>query len=111
MYSAVEPSIDELLETLKAKLAESGISLMAVLTTMSRFAHHSFHNQPLIVPQRPNATCVMGFQSWRQAGYQVRKGEKGIAIYAPMRFKTRTCVGTTVSAKQSGILQPGSSPR
>jgi len=54
---------------------------------MSRFAHYSLHNQLLIFLQRPSASRVMGFQSWRQAGYQVRKGEKGIAIYAPMHFK------------------------
>ena len=32
----------------------------------------------------------MGFQAWRQAGYQVRKSKKGIAIYAPMRFKAES---------------------
>jgi antirestriction protein ArdC len=87
MNSATKPSIDDLLKTLKAKLAEPGTSLLPVLSTMSRFAHYSLHNQLLIFLQRPTASRVMGFQSWRQAGYQVRKGKKGIAIYAPMHFK------------------------
>jgi len=85
MNSATKPSIDDLLEQLKSKLAEPGTSLLPVLSTMSRFTHYSLHNQLLIFLQHPHTTRVMGFQSWRQAGYQVRKGEKGIAIYAPMR--------------------------
>jgi len=40
----------------------------------------------LIFAQRPTATHVLGYRSWLKAGYQVRKGGKGIAIYAPMRF-------------------------
>lgn len=90
MNSAIQPSIDELLKGLRAKLAQPGTSLLPVLDLMSRFAHYSLHNQLLIFLQRPLATRVMGFQAWRQAGYQVRKGEKGIAIYAPMRFKSES---------------------
>jgi antirestriction protein ArdC len=32
---------------------------------------------------------VQGYRAWNKAGYQVRKGEKGIAIYAPMLFAKR----------------------
>jgi antirestriction protein ArdC len=31
----------------------------------------------------------MGYRAWNKAGFQVRKGEKGIAIYAPMLFPKR----------------------
>jgi antirestriction protein ArdC len=31
----------------------------------------------------------MGYRAWNKAGFQVRKGEKGIAIYAPMLFAKR----------------------
>ena len=53
---------------------------------MSRFSKYSLANQMLIFGQRPDATHVLGYRAWNNAGYQVRKGEKGIAIYAPMRF-------------------------
>jgi antirestriction protein ArdC len=43
----------------------------------------------LIFAQRPDATCVMGYRAWNKAGYQVRKGEHGIAIYAPMIFASK----------------------
>ena len=82
-------TIDALLETLKERLAVSGTSLVPFLTTMSRFSKYSLWNQMLIFAQRPDATCVMGYRAWNKAGYQVRKGEHGIAIYAPMLFKNR----------------------
>ena len=42
------------------------------------------HNVCLIVSQRPTATRVAGFQTWRTLGRFVRRGEKGIAILAPI---------------------------
>jgi antirestriction protein ArdC len=86
MNAEVRTSIDHLLTTLKAELAQPGQSLIPLLTMMSRFTRYSLANQLLIFAQRPTATHVLGYRSWLKAGYQVRKGEKGIAIYAPMRF-------------------------
>ena len=40
-------------------------------------------NQLLIVTQCPHATDVAGYVAWQERGYQVRKGEPGIAIRAP----------------------------
>ena len=56
---------------------------------MSRFAKYSLANQMLIFAQRPDATHVCGYRAWNKAGYQVRKGEHGIAIYAPMLFANK----------------------
>ena len=86
MNTEVRTSLDHLLTTLKAELAQPGQSLIPLLTMMSRFTRYSLANQMLIFAQRPTATHVLGYRSWLKAGYQVRKGEKGIAIYAPMRF-------------------------
>ena len=84
MNSQARSSIDTLLTTLKERLGQPGRSLLPLLTSMSRFAKYSLANQLLIFAQRPNATCVMGYRAWHKAGYQVRKGAHGIAIYAPM---------------------------
>ena len=88
MSTDVRQSLDTLLATLKQKLATPGQSLLPVLAAMGRFSKYSLSNQVLIFAQRPSATRVQGYQGWRKAGYQVRKGEKGIMIYAPMRFRT-----------------------
>lgn len=58
--------------------------LTALLKTMGRFHRYSFHNVSLIVSQHPTATRVAGFHTWRTLGRFVRKGEKGIAILAPI---------------------------
>jgi N-terminal domain of anti-restriction factor ArdC len=58
--------------------------LTALLKTMARFHRYSFHNVCLIASQRPEATRVAGFHTWRSLGRFVRKGEKGIVILAPI---------------------------
>jgi antirestriction protein ArdC len=88
MTTETRKTIDDLLATLKQKLATPGQSLLPVLAAMGRFSKYSLSNQLLIYAQRPSASRVQGYQGWRKAGYQVRKGEKGIMIYAPMRFRT-----------------------
>jgi antirestriction protein ArdC len=89
MNAEARSSIDSLLTTLKAELAQPGKSMIPLLTSMSRFPKYSLANQMLIFAQRPDATCVMGYRAWNKAGYQVRKGEHGIAIYAPMIFANK----------------------
>ncbi len=59
-------------------------NLTALLKTMGRFHRYSMHNVCLIVSQCPTATRVAGFQTWRTMGRFVRRGEKGIAILAPI---------------------------
>jgi len=44
----------------------------------------------LILSQRPDASRVAGFHTWRKLGRAVKRGEKGIAIFAPMRLRQRT---------------------
>ncbi len=69
------------------------------LTTMSKFHDYSIGNQILIMIQKPGATHVAGFVTWKDLGRWVKGGEKGIAILAP-RFPPRpTCpkCGTKVS--------------
>jgi antirestriction protein ArdC len=45
----------------------------------------------LICSQFPAATFVGGFHFWLKLGRHVRKGEKGIAILAPMVGRKRSC--------------------
>lgn len=64
--------------------------LKRFLETVARFHHYSLNNALLIADQRPDATRVAGFHAWRKLGRCVRKGERGIAIVAPMsRRSTR----------------------
>jgi antirestriction protein ArdC len=59
------------------------------LRTSAAFWDYSWHNQMLIWRQKPDASFVGGFNTWLKCGRYVRKGEKGIAILAPMFFKDK----------------------
>lgn len=43
----------------------------------------------LIVSQKPDATHVAGFKTWKSLSRFVKKGEKGIVIIAPMLIKPK----------------------
>lgn len=55
--------------------------------TRAKFRKYSFGNCMLIACQRPDATRVAGFRKWQELERQVRKGERGIRIMAPMTVK------------------------
>ena len=86
----VKQLCDEALRSLAAAL-EQGKSeaLKAYLATMVRFHKYSWGNVLLILTQKPHASYVAGFQTWRKLNRFVRKGEKGIAIFAPVVVKKR----------------------
>ena len=54
---------------------------------MRVFHHYSFHNLILILFQRPDATRVAGFNAWKKLNRFVKKGEKGIMIFAPCTYR------------------------
>ncbi len=53
----------------------------------ARFHRYSFHNQLLILRQFPEASQVAGYRAWQGLGRQVRRGERGMAIIAPVALK------------------------
>lgn len=59
------------------------------LKTMSRFHKYSYANSYLIFRQKPDATLVAGYKTWKNQYHRyVKKGEKGIRIYAPVFKKS-----------------------
>lgn len=59
------------------------------LRTRSRFHRYSLRNTLLIAFQCPHASHVAGFRKWLELGRCVRKGEKAIRIFAPVRYRRR----------------------
>jgi len=62
--------------------------------TLERFHHYSFQNTLLIWSQSPDATHVAGYRAWQARGRQVRKGEHGITIFAPMISRSKKKIDT-----------------
>lgn len=84
----VRRAAEEALHRLSADL-EAGRSetLKNYLDAMGRFHRYSWGNVLLIASQRPSATRVAGFHTWHDLGRWVKKGEKGIMIFAPVRVR------------------------
>jgi antirestriction protein ArdC len=83
---------DKINESITALCAETDAAKQnetyrAWLRTLSRFYSYSFNNWLLIYTQRPDATRVAGFQTWKSLGRFVKKGERGIRIFAPILRK------------------------
>lgn len=77
----IAANIEALIKQLEQGHSEA---FTAYLAAMSRFHRYSFGNIIEIARQRPDATRVAGIYTWNQFGRRVRKGEKGIRIFAPM---------------------------
>jgi hypothetical protein len=73
----------ELLDAGVTKVLE-GEAFKRYLAFAARFHRYSANNSLLILVQRPNATRVAGYRTWQRLGRQVRRGEEGLKILAPI---------------------------
>ncbi|ONI79097.1 hypothetical protein BWI15_00180 [Kribbella sp. ALI-6-A] len=62
------------------------------LRTASAFHEYSFRNAVLIAAQRPDATLVGGWNTWKHLGRRVVKGQKAIRIFAPVFSRSNKIV-------------------
>ncbi|MFD1705252.1 ImmA/IrrE family metallo-endopeptidase [Siminovitchia sediminis] len=58
-------------------------SIKEYLNFMGKFHNYSVNNTLLIQDQFPGATAVGSFKFWKDKGFAVKKGEKGIKILVP----------------------------
>lgn len=81
--------LTEIHSQLERQVAElvSGEDWARMLETAARFHRYSANNVLLIMAQMPEATRVAGFKTWQSMGRFVRKGEHGIRILAPCRYR------------------------
>lgn len=84
-----DDEIKELTEKLEVGIKEVFTSkrYREYLSIMSKFHTYSYNNTLLIHLQKPNASYVSGFISWKTMGRHVKEHEKGIRILAPCPYK------------------------
>jgi len=82
-----ESYLETLMEEIKNE--ESNQTILDYFNFCSKFHKYSFYNRILIWLNKPDATLVAGFHAWQKFGRRVKKGEKGIPIFAPIRVKRR----------------------
>ena len=108
----------ERLVALQGRLAEqvqaitTGEQWAAWLRSAGRFHSYSWGNTMLIALQMPAATRVAGYRHWAKIGRQVRKGETGITILAPVGRRSAPreieAAGPTGSQPDQASPEPGS---
>jgi len=76
------------------------------LSTMAKFHDYSIGNLILIAIQKPDATRVAGFNTWKELGRWVKKGEKGISILAPVLPPRPTCPECGAKVSKSARFCP-----
>lgn len=62
-------------------------SYKELLDNMSKFHEYSVNNSISIVLQKPDATLVGSYSHWKKLNRQVNKGEKGIVILCPVKYR------------------------
>ena len=83
---------DERVAELTGKLEKGITDLYAsdnyaqYICAMAKFHHYSARNAFLILLQYPEASYVAGYNTWKELGRQVKRGEQGIQILAPCGF-------------------------
>ena len=82
----VQNALKQLMEDLEAGNSDT---LLNYLSAMARFHRYSVGNVLLISMQKPEAQHVAGFHAWRKLGRNVKKGEKGIMIMAPIIWRKK----------------------
>ncbi|MBQ8995709.1 MAG: hypothetical protein IJ091_07825 [Oscillospiraceae bacterium] len=76
IMKALEDGVKDFMETDTYK---------AYLRAVGKFHNYSMNNVMLITMQRPDATLVAGYNTWKKSfNRNVKRGEKGLKIIAPM---------------------------
>ncbi len=97
----IDARIDALAHAVDDVLASD--TFKQFLDVQARFHRYSWHNSMLILCQCPNATRVAGFKTWQTMGRHVRKGERGIMIFAPRPWTREVERDNGASETESGI--------
>ena len=96
------------------KVFSSPNDLKEYLSFMAKFHNYSYRNSILIEEQFGGAVAVGSFVFWKEKGYSVNKGEKGIKILVPTKIGDRFIAedGTIkliskASEKEKQLIQNG----
>src|SRR6056297_1478890 len=84
--------VKELLEELEERIekVQSSEEFKEYLEFFSRFHNYSYRNILLIKMQKPDARLVAGYKQWQEKfNRYVKKGEEGIMILAPYKYKKK----------------------
>ena len=76
----------ELILSVSKSYTENPEKMAEVLEFASRFYQYSLHNMQLIYAQNNHAAFVQSFDAWKKMDAHVKKGEKGMKIWVPVKL-------------------------
>ncbi len=91
-----------LLDSTADEIKGSGELLQTYLDVQARFDRYSVNNALLITAQMPEATKLADFDTWKDAGVKIQRGETAISILEPGREyeKDDGSTGTSFNVKK-----------
>jgi len=101
-----------LIDDTATAVARDGDTFQKYLNVQSRFDRYSVSNALLILAQKPQATRIADFDTWREQGAYIRKKESGFYIIEPGEEYQRQDGSTGISynpKKMFDISQTGNS--
>lgn len=87
----------ETIDATTAAIAQNGEHFQRYLDVQSRFDLYSVANALLILVQRPDATRIADFDSWKEQGVYIRRKETGFYILEPGEEYKREDGSTAIS--------------
>jgi hypothetical protein len=73
----------KLIESTAEKLTQDGLFFKGFLDVLSKFDRYSVANNLLILAQKPEATKLADFKSWKENDVFIKKGAMGVIILEP----------------------------
>ena len=91
-----------LIDTTAENLTHDGSKFKGYLDVQSKFDRYSVANNLLILAQKPEATKLADFKTWKENDAAIKKGEKGITILEPGDEYTREdgSIGVSYNVKK-----------
>ncbi len=80
---AERQAVYEMADDTAVAVSKDGPYYQQYLDTQARFPSYSVTNTLLIMAQNPDATRLRDFDSWKDLGASIKKGEQGISILEP----------------------------
>jgi hypothetical protein len=95
-------------------MANDGALFQSYLDVQAHFDRYSVGNALLITAQKPEATQLADFKSWKENGVYIKKGESGIVLLEPGEEYTKEdgSVGVSYNSKKVfDISQTNAKPK
>ena len=78
---SVDYKVRQIYNVVIKEVTETPESWKSVLRLAGQIYRYEFDNVLMVYAQKPHATLVADFDTWKKVGRYVKRGSKGIAIY------------------------------